>query len=438
MTVTPVEFPRYLKWFVGPYGVGVHSQFRHVNQPPEEFVFVETSSWRNPAAATGLRRMTALLLKFFRQPALLRASFRAVCGAVAYAREALRLGVSWPRILRFLKSRSPLCQLKIPGTAKLAFLPTYPAYIGTTPWMLEIEDSTTLFFPYVRNGDVKSLSDVARLPREEVRVLLRLPACRAIITHVRSTVESVHRLFGDDVIDKKVSYIPMGVDVPKLPASRAQSRLSGDFHMIFTSSWNQESRGFYLRGGMDILATFHALSERHPELRLTIRATIPPDLPQEMRRILDNPRIQVIDHFVSREELWSLIDHADLYLLPSARLHVVSILEIMARATPLLVSDGWGFDEYVRHGETGWVVKGRYGKASWLDSGTGALVENYDVLRDVNSEVVAQMTDLIESALADRRQLPAMGARARQAVIETFSIARWNEQLRRVFSAASR
>ena len=42
----------------------------------------------------------------------------------------------------------------------------------------------------------------------------------------------------------------------------------------------------------------------------------------------------------------------DIYLLPSARIHVVSILQAMSYGLAVVASDGWGIEEYIEHGKT--------------------------------------------------------------------------------------
>jgi glycosyltransferase involved in cell wall biosynthesis len=95
-----------------------------------------------------------------------------------------------------------------------------------------------------------------------------------------------------------------------------------------------------------------------------------------------------------------LFSRADIYVLPSARLHVVSILQAMAHGLAVVVSDGWGIDEYVDDGRNAVVVPGRYGKCSWMD-GNGMLRENYEPLLSADPVVV---DGLVRIALPNNHQ----------------------------------
>jgi len=87
---------------------------------------------------------------------------------------------------------------------------------------------------------------------------------------------------------------------------------------------------------------------------------LPPDRNEPYRRIIDRCDVQVIDQFLSEQEIEALFSSADVYLLPAARLHVVAVLQAMASGLAIIISDGWGMAEYITHGRNGLIVPGRY------------------------------------------------------------------------------
>ena len=99
-------------------------------------------------------------------------------------------------------------------------------------------------------------------------------------------------------------------------------------------------------------------------LTFNLRSKMPENLDHRYRRIIERCNVQVIDQFLSGEEIEALLSSADIYVLPSARLHVVSILQAMAYGLAIVVSDGWGIEEYVNDGRNGLIVRGRYGTYS--------------------------------------------------------------------------
>jgi glycosyltransferase involved in cell wall biosynthesis len=60
------------------------------------------------------------------------------------------------------------------------------------------------------------------------------------------------------------------------------------------------------------------------------------------RQIIERCNVTVIDRFLPADELQLLFESSDIYLLPTARLHVVSILQAMAHGLTIVAPDGWG------------------------------------------------------------------------------------------------
>ncbi|HEV3260317.1 MAG TPA: hypothetical protein VG013_25910, partial [Gemmataceae bacterium] len=69
----------------------------------------------------------------------------------------------------------------LPRRAGLVFLTSVPYTYGQSPWVVEIEDATTLFCPFVYNGHTHDVDIHASPYFAPVKVLLESPSCRGII-----------------------------------------------------------------------------------------------------------------------------------------------------------------------------------------------------------------------------------------------------------------
>jgi glycosyltransferase involved in cell wall biosynthesis len=143
-----------------------------------------------------------------------------------------------------------------------------------------------------------------------------------------------------------------------------------------------------------------------------------------------------MDRFLPKNEWNSVWTSTDAYLLPAARIHVISILEAMSHGLPVIVSDGWGIEEYVTHAVNGLVVKGRYGRASWVDYETGVLKEDYSQLFQPDPGVVKGIIDFVSSLIEDPLLCTRLGEAARQTVEKHHTMATWNEGLGAVLRKA--
>ena len=397
--------------------VGHHPQFEHINVPPPGYRFVTSGQIK-----TGNY-------------------IRLAKSIVELSRNSLANGSTFNQLCRFIRSRSVKAQMRLPA-ADLVFLPSTPFILGQAPWVIEIEDTTTLFAPFPKiNGrriyprllGLDGVYDSGFFP--SVKALLESDSCRGIICHVRSTADSIPVLFDNPGLSEKVSYIPLGVQPRPITGSRSQT---GDtVTLLFTNSWHQGATGFYLRGGVDLLEAYSRLYAKHDRLRLILRSKLPKDLDQRYRRIIERCDVSVLDKFLPAEEMETLFATANIYVLPSARLHVVSLLQAMAHGLTIVTSDGWGIPEYVDHNRNGIIIPGRYGKVSWIDK-KGMLREDFQLMFSPDANLITGLVAELSRLIDDEHARKRLGEAAKHDVSTKFSINNWNMGLTKAFDKALR
>jgi glycosyltransferase involved in cell wall biosynthesis len=455
----PVEFAGWLPVYEFSGNCGQHPQFTHTADPPPGYRFTRSSptprrgpsAWDRCGRVLGKAALAALgaLAALARLLGALvrggpggspRAGLRAFACLTWQFFAFLRAGARVVPTLRFLRSRHFRSQVLLADQRGLVFLTSMPYTYNQGPWVVEIEDPTTLFYPMVRNGNTAhlNLSESPYFPI--VKALLESDRCKGVLTHMRSTARMVPALFGSDVIARKVFYTPLGVPVPRR-RQRHDRGASDEVHLLFINSWCQVPENFYVRGGLDVLEAFAVLHERYPQLRLTLRTRLPP-LDDHYHRIIERGWVRVIDRFLSAEEMADLHARSHVFLLPAARVHIVSLLQAMSYGLAVVASDGWGIGEYVTHERNGLIVEGRYGKASWADEAAGMLREDYGPMRTPDPHVTAGLVEAVSRLVEDRRLRRRLGRTARRDVETTYNLGRWNaglkEALDRALSPAER
>lgn len=413
-----------------------HPQFLHLNHPPEGYSFksdpIEPQHVEDVTAA--INHLDGVVPPFPTGVARIDRMLAALHG-VAVAAKAY--GADMHHVRSFLLSRDVRANLRIPEDAALAFVPSYPMVLCGHPWVIEIEDVVTLFFPYFVNGQTLEL-DIKRHPALPIiRAFLESPSCRAIITHIRSTADSLARLFDSAIINGKIAYAPLGVPLPELMGKKQEAH--PEVNLLFTNSWHQGANNFYLRGGHDVLEAFSILAERYPQLTLTLRSALPPLSPAHQELLDHHPRIRHLPGFLPADDLHRLFLDTDIYLIPAARVHIVSALGAMAYGIPVLASDGWGFTEYIRHGLNGFTLPGRYGVCSWVDHRTGLLREDYSLMARPDGfepEMVNQIVETVSRLIDEPALRQRIGQAARQSAESEFNLTRWNTMLKTIFDHA--
>jgi glycosyltransferase involved in cell wall biosynthesis len=205
-------------------------------------------------------------------------------------------------------------------------------------------------------------------------------------------------------------------------------------HLLFINSWSQWPGNFFLRGGLDVLEAFATLRERYPQLRLTLRSAIPP-LADHYHRILAGGGC-VVSCFLTPEEMADLHAESHIFLLPAARIHIVSLLQAMSFGLAVVSSDGWGMEEYLEHDRNGLVVKGRYGKTSWVDEKAGLLREDYEPMYTPDPDVVQGLVEAVSRLVEDRQLRARLGQCARTDVETRYNMEQWNQGLKAAFDRA--
>src|SRR5947199_5676853 len=125
---------------------------------------------------------------------------------------------------------------------------------------------------------------------------------------------------------------------------------------------------------------------------------------------------------MTTEEMAALHADSHIFLLPAARVHIVSLLQAMSYGLAVVTSDGWGIDEYIKHDRNGLIVKGRYGKVSWADHEAGMLRENYEPMQTADPEVVQGLVEAVSRLVEDRLLRRRLGRAARQDVQSNYSL----------------
>lgn len=316
-------------------------------------------------------------------------------------------------------------QFGLPGddNADLVVVPTRPWYDGKRPWLILIEDWTTLYNEDLLNGATGTV-DVLNHPKTRaLRTQFDHPNFKGIVCHHRGTfLDLVHLRLTD-----RLFYAPVGV--PRRDP-RAVSR-PGHTSFLFINSWKAGDGNFTCRGGQLVLCAFRELwQDGHRDLSLKVCCELPAGLASDLRQFaLTCPGMAVLQHHLPNAELEDKVRESDCLLLPSHRVHVHSILLPFSLGLPVISSDGWGNDEYVIAGVNGFRIAGVWGKTSWHD---GVLREDYSRWRDT-LPAVAELKDRMLELHRNRPLLARMRRAAYDYANDVHPIARQQRLLQSIF-----
>lgn len=333
-------------------------------------------------------------------------------------------GAAYEEIEAWIKSRCMIdARNEVPLNSAPLLLPTYPQYLGPLPWFLEIEDWTTLFDPFILNGKSEGV-DIKNSPVYPIaKAMFEMPNFRGFVTHMKSTLRAVNNLFPG----VSAHYVAPAFGEPL----REPSEVSGIPVFSFVNSYQAGHRNFVLRGGREILSAFAELDRKGVPFQLFIRAKLDPmQLTEAQRTLLTSPKVIWAQEALTAGEIESWIHKSYAFLLPSYRLHAISTLQSLGLGTPLICSDGWGFEEIIEHRKNGLVVTGFRKKA--YEDGSGILRENYDAGPNESLEVAEGIAAAVQELIANPALRKELSEGALRIVQERFSQEKRREELGKI------
>jgi glycosyltransferase involved in cell wall biosynthesis len=350
---------------------------------------------------------------------------------------AANYGASPDAISDFLLSRSIYGSLSVPLNTKLAFISTSVNFLKSSPWVIEIEETTPLFAPFLRHGgDTWSVDIKNQAFYPVLKAMLEAQNCRAIVCHVNQTALGIQTLFNSEIINSKIFYGPMGM-APLLtkPKNHTQKK---SINLIFTNSWHQSPNNFYYRGGKEVLDAFEILSSRYPEIHLTVRSSLPTLSDRYLKILKHHPRVKHFPEILDKIQFENLMMASDIMVIPACGLHLNTLFQAWSYAMPVIASDGFGFQEFVDHGVNGFCVSGRK-KVCFFDDNAGIMRDRISMTENPNNsdqEVVEQLVKYLSILIEDSDKRIAMGQHGKHKIDSSYSLAQWNNTLARVFDFA--
>lgn len=235
--------------------------------------------------------------------------------------------------------------------------------------------------------------------------------------------------------EHKIDAIPLAV----APRNFIRKFDDDKVRLFFIGSANLAGQ-FELRGGKEVLEAFDSLCTRHKNIELVIRSDISPSIRKRYQRQLSNPRVRVIDGLLPWQEVEQIYQTSDIFFFPCHYESWQITLEAMSYELPVISIDLEGVGEFVREGETGYLVE-ESARVPRIQDGLPVSQTYPQVLRALENTDPRLVNDLVEKAsllIEDKDLRRKMGAAGRwQVEYGKNSIAYRNARLKEVFDRSA-
>lgn len=288
------------------------------------------------------------------------------------------------------------------------------------PWIVEVEYATAL---------VGSHPNQLKLAKHIVESRLKSPRCKRIICWSEAGRQSLINELDIREIKNKIELIYLGA----IPKEFTKLYDPGPVKLLFIGSGS--TTGAFEGRGAKVFDIFDQLTNDYPSLELIVRSDVPPSI---KNRYSQKNKVTIYDNPVSRETLNSLLESADIFLLPAYGTLPITILEAMSYELPVVTIDSWANSEYVKDGITGFVSP-RSEKILGHFPGTeqpGFLGPHYrKAIKDVDTVEIQGLVDRVRILIENPELRKTFGKAGRKEIEDgKFSFQKLNEQLRRVFT----
>ncbi len=317
-----------------------------------------------------------------------------------------------------LLSRTPL-----PQHTSLVYAVSHPSF-RKFPWILDLRAEQ----PYIMAGGERSFDNF----RDIVCRLLKSKYCRSIIYECETGKRALRQSLNTPELATKIKVVPSGVPLRKFHKAFGSGKT---VKLLFVNSANINAAwNFNLKGGQILLETFCLLKQEYPKLELFIRSGIPEKLKRSYSGI---PGLSIVDKSLPWEELDREFKTTDIFVMPTYVTPSIVFLDAMSYELPIITTDVWANQEYIRDGNNGLVIHhplaGSFTEGDIVHFNSPAFRKAlYTVDRKMVIDLTAAVRLLIENVELRRK----MGTAGRAWVEKEHSLDVWRNGLKKVLDEA--
>ena len=269
---------------------------------------------------------------------------------------ALDIGAKQKGVDFFIKNIHEGCSNQ--PKANLCFVPTHP-YFGPEKHIINLEHWTSyytyLVSEYVGNGLEVPIDDV-EWGKVVISVMLQ-ENFSYLCSHMHDTIETFYHITKDfPQIKRKFVYLPLAS--PESQIEKEPKKFEKNINLLFTNSYGGQIPNFIIRGGNETFNAALHIMEKYHIVTLTSIGPCP---------LINHPRVRQYQGHIEDEVFNQIIDDTHILLIPAMRIHSISLVKALCNGIIPIVSDGWGFDEYIQDGYNGFIVEGQKGYTTWKD-----------------------------------------------------------------------
>jgi glycosyltransferase involved in cell wall biosynthesis len=259
--------------------------------------------------------------------------------------------------------------------------------------------------------------------------------CKRVLCFTEFSRKTCLSVLNCQGFEHKIDVLPRAVYAKEFVKSCNHDKV----RLLFVGSANLAGL-FEYRGGKELLEAFSILSGEYENLELVIRSDIPPALKERYEQVLAQPNVTVLEGFLPWEQVEQLYQSSDIFFFPCHYESWQIILEAMSYGLSVIAIGLEGVSEFVKDGESGFLVPEAEGVPS-IQEGlplANASPQVRKALRRTDSRLVQALVEKASMLIEDRALRRRMGTAGRWQVEQgDCSLERRKAKLKEVFDLAT-
>lgn len=308
-----------------------------------------------------------------------------------------------------------------PEDCDLIYASQHLLFNAKKPWLTDFEFVSAL----AAYGNISTVKGIIKKALEQNQ-------CKFILPWSNWAKETLVNSINCKNLHEKIQVVHYTVRPKKF-----QKKQHDGINMLFVGSSNSMNmQNIQFKNLRETITAFDNISEKYDNVNLIIRSYLSRDLKQITNK---NPKINVIDSVLSKEQLYELYINADIFVNPLHETLGISLLDAMSFELPVISTNIYEIPEAISHMKNGLLIepspKMKYytNTKSPYDYSIKFMKGMQNVSEYMIENIEKYMIMLIEDAPLRQK----LGKEARNTIEKgDFSIDKRNEKLRNIFESS--
>jgi glycosyltransferase involved in cell wall biosynthesis len=222
----------------------------------------------------------------------------------------------------------------------LIYAAQHTLFDSSLPWITDLEFANAL----VAYGNISNVKNI-------IRKNLESRNCKYILPWSNWAKETLFNSIDCSKLKEKIKVVRYTVQPKNFKKIKHEK-----INFLFVGSSNEmNARNIKFKNLRETIKAFNNISKKYDLIHLTIRSKITNKIRDEIK---NNPKITLLENYLTLDELYGLYKSADIFVLPSHETSGISLLDAMSFGLPVIALNIYDIPEVISNLKNGILING--------------------------------------------------------------------------------